>query len=223
MKNQSSTRMFHYFVLLLLALACSSQEIKNEGNLPPNHQDDTLHIQAPQKPNFLFREDENATYLDIFGEISKDILTNQIIPKTSKECDWNWMHLRCEPFCICSYQPIFGDYHLGRSCRLRSLDVKDATNGQGEDKEDHLSSDFFDSCSEPPSTLTYKIMDNIRRGLIFSWKKMALSDRVTNVKSQMCDSLVKDEHEVNDGDEPMNPIFEKPVRALRRSLQCKEG
>ena len=216
--------MFHCFILLLLALGCSSQEIKNEDNLHMHsNQDNTLHIQAPQKPNFLFVQDENATYLDIFGEISKDILTNQIIPKTSKECDWNWMHLRCEPFCICSYQPIFGDYHLGRSCRLRSLDKKDASTGQQEDEEDHLSVDFFNSCSEPPSTLTYKIMDNVRRGLIFSWKKMALSDRVMNAKSQMCDSLVKDENQVNDGDEPMNPIFEKPVRALRRSLHCKEG
>lgn len=69
--------------------------------------------------SFSTIHDENATYLDIFGEVSKDYIIHHLIPPTDAECDWNWSHLRCEPFCNCDYVYQFGDYHLGRSCRLR--------------------------------------------------------------------------------------------------------
>ena len=35
------------------------------------------------------------------------------------ECRWDWRHGRCEPFCDCQFQLQWGDYHLGRACRLR--------------------------------------------------------------------------------------------------------
>lgn len=66
-------------------------------------------------------KDENASYLDIFGEFSKEYIIHHLIPPTDAQCDWNWTYLRCEPFCICDYQYKLGDYHLGRSCRLREL------------------------------------------------------------------------------------------------------
>jgi hypothetical protein len=64
-------------------------------------------------------KDENASYLDIFGEFSKEYILHHLIPPTNSQCDWNWNYLRCEPFCLCDLQYKFGDYHLGRSCRLR--------------------------------------------------------------------------------------------------------
>jgi hypothetical protein len=64
-------------------------------------------------------KDENASYLDIFGEFSKEYILHHFIPPTNAQCDWDWHYLRCEPFCLCDIQYKFGDYHLGRSCRLR--------------------------------------------------------------------------------------------------------
>jgi hypothetical protein len=44
---------------------------------------------------------------------------SQQIPETDAECRWDWRSIRCEPACECASQPKRGDYHLGRSCRLR--------------------------------------------------------------------------------------------------------
>ena len=44
--------------------------------------------------------------------------TNQI-PPTDKECRWDWRSVRCEPACECELEGQWGDYHLGRACRLR--------------------------------------------------------------------------------------------------------
>lgn len=66
-------------------------------------------------------KDENASYLDIFGEFSKEYILHHLIPPTNAQCDWNWNYFRCEPFCLCDLQYKVGDYHLGRSCRLREL------------------------------------------------------------------------------------------------------
>ncbi|KAM3576681.1 hypothetical protein VYU27_001484 [Nannochloropsis oceanica] len=40
-------------------------------------------------------------------------------PATSPECDWRWSSLRCEPREDCRFYFKLGDYHVGRSCRLR--------------------------------------------------------------------------------------------------------
>lgn len=32
---------------------------------------------------------------------------------------WDWRSLQCEPACYCSFEFLWGDYHLGRSCRKR--------------------------------------------------------------------------------------------------------
>lgn len=58
--------------------------------------------------------DESSTYLDLFGERAKQLLTQHIIPSTDAECKWDWRMGRCEPYCKCSYNFLAGDYHLGR-------------------------------------------------------------------------------------------------------------
>lgn len=62
---------------------------------------------------------DEQTLLDMFGEAAKEFLTQRVIPPTNSDCRWDWRHARCEPFCDCSFQPRWGDFHLGRSCRQR--------------------------------------------------------------------------------------------------------
>jgi hypothetical protein len=67
-----------------------------------------------------FREDNDQTFLDLFGERAKELLTQHIIPSTDIHCKWDWRMGRCEPYCECQLLPLWGDYHLGRSCRYRT-------------------------------------------------------------------------------------------------------
>ena len=67
-----------------------------------------------------FREDNEQTLLDLFGERTKELLTQHIIPSTDIHCNWDWSMGRCEPYCECQFLPLWGDYHLGRSCRYRT-------------------------------------------------------------------------------------------------------
>ena len=41
------------------------------------------------------------------------------IPETDERCRWDWRSVRCEPACECNLHGQFGDYHLGRACRIR--------------------------------------------------------------------------------------------------------
>jgi hypothetical protein len=62
-------------------------------------------------------------------------------PDTSPECDWSWSTKKCEPVERCVLRYRFGDFHLGRSCRLRPpLD-----DGFGELDEDFGRLDGFDA------------------------------------------------------------------------------
>lgn len=67
-----------------------------------------------------FREDNEQTLLDLFGERAKELLTQHIIPSTDTHCKWDWRMGRCEPYCECEFLYLWGDYHLGRSCRYRT-------------------------------------------------------------------------------------------------------
>lgn len=40
-------------------------------------------------------------------------------PPTDDACDWRWASRRCEPASTCQLRFRFGDFHAGRSCRLR--------------------------------------------------------------------------------------------------------
>jgi len=72
-----------------------------------------------QPPPMTSEVEDEASLLDLFGESAKDFLTHRLIPTTDASCRWNWKNLRCESHCDCSFQPSWGDYHLGRSCRSR--------------------------------------------------------------------------------------------------------
>jgi hypothetical protein len=68
----------------------------------------------------IVQYDDELTYLDIFGEVAHEVLTQHIIPSTDIECHWDWRTVRCEPYCNCAYLFLWGDFHLGRSCRYRT-------------------------------------------------------------------------------------------------------
>ena len=70
---------------------------------------------AGEAANIEYEDDR--TLLDVFGEVAHDFLTKKVIPPTSEYCRWDWRSLECEPACQCAFQPLWGDYHLGRSCR----------------------------------------------------------------------------------------------------------
>mmetsp|Transcript_8516 Transcript_8516/g.14125 ORF Transcript_8516/g.14125 Transcript_8516/m.14125 type:complete len:217 (+) Transcript_8516:167-817(+) len=62
---------------------------------------------------------DDRTLLDMFGEVAKEYFTKNVIPDTDEYCRWDWRHARCEPNCQCGLEFMWGDYHLGRSCRKR--------------------------------------------------------------------------------------------------------
>lgn len=68
---------------------------------------------------FSHTVDDEATLLDLFGEATRELLTKHVIPPTDAQCTWDWRHLRCEPYCDCTLTPMYGDYSLGRACRMR--------------------------------------------------------------------------------------------------------
>ena len=65
-------------------------------------------------------------------------------PDTSPECDWSWASKKCEPVERCVLRYRFGDFHLGRSCRLRPPPVP-IDDGFGELDEDFGRLDGFDA------------------------------------------------------------------------------
>lgn len=195
-------------------------------------------LQDHSRPTPSWIDDVNATLLDVFGEVAKDILTNKMIPETEASCDWHWMHLRCEPYCSCSYQPLWGDYHLGRSCRARDVLENSRSDSDNEDGElGYKSSDSslnsyqdnLSDCDLPPDTILYKGMNGVGRSFRFVWKKINWRRRADNVKHKVCDSFFKIDgmgvpHSTDSFDEHPNDggFLEKPVRALRKSLHCDE-
>mmetsp|Transcript_16484 Transcript_16484/g.33598 ORF Transcript_16484/g.33598 Transcript_16484/m.33598 type:complete len:291 (-) Transcript_16484:37-909(-) len=107
---------------------------------------------------------DDRSLLDMFGEASKEYLTNNFFPPTSEGCDWNWRHGRCEPACECRLRYEFGDFHLGRSCRRRG-------EGGGREEEPSSNSDddeFYaydeddvppEDCDLAPDNLYFKAID----------------------------------------------------------------
>jgi hypothetical protein len=97
----------------------------------------------PNEDQLKVMLEDDRTLLDIFGEAAKQFLTQKVvrnksftkcdlsmvliistttkIPETNPECKWDWRSLNCEPICECEFHLKLGDYHLGRSCRVRTL------------------------------------------------------------------------------------------------------
>lgn len=72
-------------------------------------------------------------------------------PPTDAECAWNWRLRSCDPPGRCELRYRFGDYHLGRACRLAGgaafddedlFDARDAPFGEADDDRD-AAADLF--------------------------------------------------------------------------------
>ena len=70
-------------------------------------------------------------------------------PDTSPDCDWSWSSKKCEPVDRCHLRYRFGDFHLGRSCRLRPPPVP-IDDGFGELDEESIRDNFV---------IIYELMD----------------------------------------------------------------
>lgn len=151
------------------------------------------------------------------------------IPQTDAQCDWEWKHMRCEPYCLCSLQFQWGDYHLGRSCRNRGDLSSSGSEGEGDDngqisaeKGEHhnppqtgkpsLFVNNYDDpeCNLPPNTKFVKMLNSC--GKLSETIRFAISGRlhglnfmiqhrVDEVKDDMCTSFL------SRGDQRHNGFF----------------
>mmetsp|Transcript_4188 Transcript_4188/g.5400 ORF Transcript_4188/g.5400 Transcript_4188/m.5400 type:complete len:254 (+) Transcript_4188:1-762(+) len=48
-----------------------------------------------------------------------DFISDKVAPPTDKECYFNRATFKCEPRDLCHFHYQFGDYHFGRSCRIK--------------------------------------------------------------------------------------------------------
>jgi len=94
--------------------AAAQHDIYHHNNFQRRHQQSAAAAGRQPLP-----VDDESTLLDLFGDVAKELLTKHVIPPTDAQCRWDWRHARCEPHCDCAFVPLWGDYHLGRSCRLR--------------------------------------------------------------------------------------------------------
>jgi hypothetical protein len=65
----------------------------------------------------------NIVWLLHAAQTHPDRATIMQIPETDAECVWDWRSLQCEPSCQCAFLFQAGDYHLGRSCRKRTVQL----------------------------------------------------------------------------------------------------
>ena len=154
--------------------------------------------------------------------------------------------MRCEPNCLCSLRPQWGDYHLGRSCRRRIDQIGDnnssssISSSSNSDNDDYLIQ-HDQECHIPPNTKIVKILNASGRGLrimqhVISTKlhglHFVIQKRVDHVKDDVCTSFLSvgsDHHGDGGGvgmgihhDDEMSggDLLEKPVKALRKALEC---
>ncbi|KAL7542115.1 hypothetical protein ACHAXR_011548 [Thalassiosira sp. AJA248-18] len=93
----------------------NNNNIHKNGSNNGSNGHSTYYYNNRQRINAEY--DDEQTYLDLFGERAKELFTQHIIPSTDAECRWDWRMGRCEPYCVCGFQFLWGDYHLGRSCQ----------------------------------------------------------------------------------------------------------
>ena len=126
-------------------------------------------------------DNDERTLLDTFGEAAKEYLTQKVIPPTSMECNWDWRHARCEPYCRCHFSFQWGDYHLGRACRSRDPNSISNT-----------------TCDTPPDTRLAKVLQaTIRQsqqlGTVVQTQALVTLQttgaRISQLQAQVCEHL----------------------------------
>ncbi|GMH60203.1 hypothetical protein TrST_g8386 [Triparma strigata] len=139
-------------ILLLLHLPCQTTSDPSVpdpfDHLSQNHHHAKTASSSAATPSSDPSDDpsDDRSLLDIFSSKAKSYLTSSsVIPETHAECDWSWRNGRCEPSCECELNYEFGDFHLGRSCRLRSAPLSPTS----------------PSCSLLPSSVYFRMVSQI--------------------------------------------------------------
>ena len=254
----SVTSSLHLIPFLTLLLLCGPQPTHSQSNKVQNQKNVVKNIlksledssskthsstgtRTTRTPSWVTNEE--ATLLDVFAEVTKDILTHKMIPDTSVICDWNWSHFRCEPFCDCVFQPKWGDYHLGRSCRDAEEVVWDDAAAGGHEK---------DMCHLPPDTKYVLVLQSTVRNIQFI--KSTLQTIGSKVQTKMhhgrlriCDAAILNQSGggttngigiSDDGqwirtpthsnpilgylNSPAEKLLEKPFKGLQTLLKCED-
>lgn len=69
-------------------------------------------------------EGEFTILNSINRHLVRSIRSFPLLPPSDSECYYNYTSERCEPHCLCSWQPRIGDLHPGRACRLVAREKK---------------------------------------------------------------------------------------------------
>lgn len=206
---------------LIFALLVHSQE-----NNAPLHK--TQYVNNGESPSLHETSyvmdviDDEATLLDIFGEVARDYLTHNLIPDTDPECKWIWRHMRCESFCECSLQLQWGDYHLGRSCRRQRNEHDDDGNVILNNIFCHLPPDnvytkMLVAMSSGIRTLEYKMKEGPHKVL-----KMAEMSKFGHVYNTICMSLSSKMEliTVENGVRQEESVFVTHKKLFQKMLHC---
>lgn len=141
------------------------------------------------------------------------LLHQMQIPDTDAECRWDWRSIRCEPACDCHFYYQTGDYHLGRSCRRRSDDDRDA-DCQAVDParllRDQPAAKRFLSLAAQTSDI---VRDKVGRWLQVLMKQPGI--RFHRYQTQLCDELWTLRAEFK-----CLPKGQVPIKSLPERLWC---
>lgn len=163
---------------------------------------------------------DEQTYLDLFGEWAKEFLTQKLIPTSDPECQWNWKHGRCEPSCLCDFEPKRGDFHLGRACRRRKLPVAAAAEEEMECIEDDASSSSLLRFLPTP-LIQHMIHDMKERSKQVQSRVATEWDKVMDsVQLQVCQDVR--EQCSTDAAAAVGALSEDRVFAWQERLFCKD-
>ena len=153
----------------------NKQQPSGEETISNGHT--TYYYSNKQMLNKKYNDDQ-LTYIDIFGERAKELLTQHIIPSTDAECKWDWSMGRCEPYCACALYFLWGDYHVGRSCRYRTsfANEEEIANEKAWQQvyetqiqnglEDDNDGSNARTCTLPPESRYIQIIKKIHKGTV---------------------------------------------------------
>lgn len=177
--------------LVLVVLSGQFLVVALDGGSP----DDITDMDMEADP--VEEDFDDRTLLDTFGEVAKEYLTQKVIPETDVACRWDWRFVRCEPFCKCEFQPKRGDYHLGRSCRIKEKENCDPVE------------------SRPTANPLQLVIQRLVRGSQKTARSVATKTKTgyNNLQSNVCNDLP----EINCSDED----GEIPAIAWQERLLCR--
>jgi hypothetical protein len=137
------------------------------------------------------------------------------IPDTDAECRWDWRSVRCEPACECSVEAQWGDFHLGRSCRLREEvdDTCEAVNPASIWQDTPATRRILSLATQTAGILRVKLSTGWRKAM------GRAANRFSSMQHNMCDDLWTLYQEQR-ASQLCLPQWQIPVRSLPQQVLC---